>query len=271
MTSVAWYNLVPDQTHTLLTAGYGTFGDTGHVGNNDCATGGKGTGRFSGHDLYACVAQHDGCDGKFRRPGNGKVVRPNQRHVSNMFRLAISKHRQPQFRYAGKQQRWRSRLGFALAGSIRFANADPNSYRYIHADTDSNSYSHTDSHPNSYIYAHTDSDGHSTPTPTATATPTPTPTPTPRATPTSTPNPTPTATATPTPIPSPTPTATPTNCIVPNFLGQKINRAQTIWRNAGFTTQVIVQGGRGQKISRQSIPAGTSANCNTTIITVSAR
>src|SRR5436190_5383120 len=50
-----------------------------------------------------------------------------------------------------------------------------------------------------------------------------------------------TATATPTPIPSPTPTATPTNCIVPNFLGQKINRAQTIWRNAGFTTQVIVQ------------------------------
>ena len=59
-----------------------------------------------------------------------------------------------------------------------------------------------------------------------------------------------TATATPTPIPSPIPTATPTNCIVPNFLGQKINRAQTIWRNAGFTTQVIVQAGRGQKISR---------------------
>jgi len=37
MTSVAWYGLVPDQAHTLLTAGYGTFGDTGHVGNNDCA------------------------------------------------------------------------------------------------------------------------------------------------------------------------------------------------------------------------------------------
>src|SRR5438093_656744 len=59
-----------------------------------------------------------------------------------------------------------------------------------------------------------------------------------------------TATATPTPIPSPIPTATPTNCIVPNFLGQKINRAQRIWSNAGFTTQVIVQAGRGQKISR---------------------
>jgi len=41
MTSVAWYNLVPDQTHSLLTAGYGTFGDTGHVGNNDCAMAAK--------------------------------------------------------------------------------------------------------------------------------------------------------------------------------------------------------------------------------------
>src|SRR4029077_1911682 len=113
--------------------------------------------------------------------------------------------------------------------------------------------------------------GSPTPTPTARPTSTPTPTPTPRATPTSTPNPTATPTPTPAPIPSPTPTATPTNCIVPNFLGQKINQAQTIWRNAGFTTQVIVQGGRGQKISRQSIQAGTLGNCNTTIITVSGR
>src|SRR5205823_10086233 len=74
-----------------------------------------------------------------------------------------------------------------------------------------------------------------TPTPTATFTPTPTATAT--ATATATVTPTATATATPTPIPSPTPTATPTNCIVPNFLGQKINQAQRIWRNAGFTTQ----------------------------------
>ena len=112
-----------------------------------------------------------------------------------------------------------------------------------------------------------------TPTPTATHTPTPTPTATFTPTPTSTPNPTPTATPTPTitPIPSPIPTATPTDCIVPNFLGQKISQAQTIWSNAGFITQVIAQGGRGQKISRQSIQAGTSANCNTTIITVSGR
>jgi hypothetical protein len=108
-----------------------------------------------------------------------------------------------------------------------------------------------------------------TPTPTPTPADTPTPTPTPADTPTPTPTPADTPTPTPTPMPSPTPTATPTDCIVPNFLGRKINRAQRIWSNAGFTTQVIVLGRLGQRISGQSIPAGTSANCDTTIITVS--
>jgi len=34
----AWYNLVPDQNHTLITAGYGTFQDTGLFVNNDYVT-----------------------------------------------------------------------------------------------------------------------------------------------------------------------------------------------------------------------------------------
>jgi hypothetical protein len=41
-------------------------------------------------------------------------------------------------------------LGFAVAGSIRFANADPNSYRYIHADTYADSHSYIDSNSNTY-------------------------------------------------------------------------------------------------------------------------
>src|SRR5256885_15836359 len=41
VTSVAWFNLVPDQTHSLLIAGYGTFSDRGHVGDNDYATAAK--------------------------------------------------------------------------------------------------------------------------------------------------------------------------------------------------------------------------------------
>jgi hypothetical protein len=36
--SLAWYNLVPDQTHTFLTAGYGTFESAGSVQGNDYVT-----------------------------------------------------------------------------------------------------------------------------------------------------------------------------------------------------------------------------------------
>ena len=39
LNSIHWYDLVPDQSHTFLTAGYGTFSDSGHIGDNDYATG----------------------------------------------------------------------------------------------------------------------------------------------------------------------------------------------------------------------------------------
>ena len=37
-TSLPWYNLVPDQTHAVVTAGYGTCDGLGSLGDNDCAT-----------------------------------------------------------------------------------------------------------------------------------------------------------------------------------------------------------------------------------------
>ena len=37
-TSRPWYRLVPDQKHTLLTSGYGTFTSTGNVDSSDYAT-----------------------------------------------------------------------------------------------------------------------------------------------------------------------------------------------------------------------------------------
>lgn len=36
--SRAWYNLVPDQNHTVVTAGFGTYADTGSLGANDYLT-----------------------------------------------------------------------------------------------------------------------------------------------------------------------------------------------------------------------------------------
>jgi hypothetical protein len=99
-----------------------------------------------------------------------------------------------------------------------------------------------------------------------------TPTPTPTATPIPTPTPTPTPTLTPTPTPSATPTPTPiSQCTVPNFIGGRLNRAQSIWSNAGFTSRVTTVGAGGHRITSQSLPAGYVGSCTTTTITVSAR
>jgi len=37
-TSRQWYNLIPDQSHTVVTAGYGTYADSGALGDNDYLT-----------------------------------------------------------------------------------------------------------------------------------------------------------------------------------------------------------------------------------------
>ena len=217
---IPFYTLVPDQNHTLLTAGYGTFNNNNTcISENDYATAAKSS-DGSLAVIYTPVAHTlSVAMGNFAGPVTARWFDP----TNNTFRTVVGSP-------------------FPNTGSHNFTTPGNNSA----GDPD-------------WVLLLQAASGSPTPTPTArpTSTPTPTPTPTPRATPTSTPN--------------PTPTATPTNCIVPNFLGQKINQAQTIWRNAGFTTQVIARGGRGQKISLQSIPAGTLANCNTTIITVSGR
>jgi hypothetical protein len=93
----------------------------------------------------------------------------------------------------------------------------------------------------------------------ATATPTATPTPTP----TSTPTPTPTATSTPTATPAPS------RCTVPNFIGVRLRSATILWEQAGFRpANITIRGGRGQRITWQSLPAGSFADCATATITV---
>ena len=74
--------------------------------------------------------------------------------------------------------------------------------------------------------------------------------------------------STPTPTPTATPTSTPTQCIVPNLIGLHRNRCQNVWNSAGFTTQVVFVGNPNHRVVSQSIPAGTIADCNTTVITV---
>src|SRR5207247_10045029 len=89
-----------------------------------------------------------------------------------------------------------------------------------------------------------------------------------------TPTPTPTSTSTPTPTATftPTPTSTPiSQCTVPNFIGARLNQAQSIWNNAGFTTRVTTVGPMGHQITSQGLPAGYVGSCTTTTISVTAR
>jgi hypothetical protein len=59
-------------------------------------------------------------------------------------------------------------------------------------------------------------------------------------------------------------------CVVPNFIGTRIRRATSTWVAAGFRKINITKvGNPDQLINFQSIPAGTSADCSTTTITVS--
>jgi hypothetical protein len=75
--------------------------------------------------------------------------------------------------------------------------------------------------------------------------------------------------STPTPTPTPTATPTPDQCEVPNFIGVRFNQAQTLWNDAGFTTEVITfENGGGHLIISQSLPEGFIGSCSDTTITV---
>jgi len=83
------------------------------------------------------------------------------------------------------------------------------------------------------------------------------------------PTPTPTATPTATSTPPATPTPAPDQCEVPNFIGIRIRDAQSVWNDAGFTTEVITsENGGGHLIIWQSLPEGFIGSCSDTTITV---
>src|SRR5882724_9656251 len=171
MTSVAWYDLVPDQTHSLLTAGYGTFNDNDfHISNNDYATAAKAL------------------DGSL-----AVIYTP----VIHTLTIALTIFRGPVI------ARWYDPTANTFA--TIFGSPFPNIGTHDFTTPGNNSAGDGD-----WVLVLEAPTLTATPTPTATATPTPTSTPTATATvtPTATPTPTPTATSTATFTPTPTPTAT---------------------------------------------------------------
>jgi Protein of unknown function (DUF4038)/Putative collagen-binding domain of a collagenase len=184
MTSVAWYNLVPDQNHTLLTAGYGMFNDNDvHISQNDYATAAKSA-DGSLAVIYTPVAHTlTVAMGNFGGPVTAQWFDP----TNAIFQTVAGSP----FPNSGSHD-------FTTPGNNHGGDGDWILLLQSQAGSPTPTATSTPS---------------ASPTPTATATPTPRPTPTASAagTPTATPTPsaTPTATLRPTPTPRSGPTARP--------------------------------------------------------------
>ena len=154
---IHWYDLVPDKSHTFLTAGYGTFTSRGFVGNSDYATGAR---------------TQDGALGVVYTP------------VGHTLTIAMNSFGGP------VTARWYD----PTADTFRSISGSPfpNSGTHNFTTPGNNSAGDPD-----WVLLLQASQGSPTPTPAPTSTPRPSPTPTQTPTATPTPTPTPTSTPTP--------------------------------------------------------------------------
>jgi len=199
-TGIAFHTLVPDQNHTLLTAGYGTYNDNNvHISQNDYATAAKSS-DGSLAVIYTPVAHTmTVAMGNFRGPVTARWFDP----TNNTFQTVAGSP----FPNTGNHNF--TTLGNNSAG-------DPDWVLLLEAATPTPT-------PTATPTATATATATSTATPTATATGTATPTVTPTATATATatatgtvpPSPTPTATTSPTATATTTPTSSPTATSTP--------------------------------------------------------
>ena len=108
--SYAWYNLVPDQTHTVVTAGYGTptGNGTGDIETDNYVTAARDP---DGSVIlaYCPVSTSITVDmTKLRGPAAARWYDPTANTYQAIVGIAISKHRPPEFHYSRKQFRGRS-------------------------------------------------------------------------------------------------------------------------------------------------------------------
>ncbi len=95
-----WYELVPDQTHSVVTAGYGTFSDSDlQIGNNDYVTAARTP---DGSLVMAYLPTTPSPSGSIRER---VVVRPEPRHVPEDRRLAARQFRAARLHPARPERR----------------------------------------------------------------------------------------------------------------------------------------------------------------------
>jgi len=199
-TGIAFHTLVPDQNHSLLTAGYGTFNDTCNNSNDTC---------ISGNDYATAAKSSDGSLAVIYTP------------VAHTMTVAMGNFRGP------VTARWfdPTNATFQTVAGSPFPNVGTHNF-----STPGNNHA---GDPDWVLLLETATP---TATPTATATATPRATATATATATVPPSPTPTATTTPTATATATPSSTPTpGQFTLNALGYKVQGRQTVdlsWNGA---------------------------------------
>ena len=117
--SRAWYDLVPDQNHSVLTAGYGTFADTGPVHTNDYATAAH-TPDGSLVIVYLPSSRTITIDmSKLTGNVTARWFDPTNEQLLAGRGLAVSEHGLEAIHPARKQRRGQRRLGFCARVGAR--------------------------------------------------------------------------------------------------------------------------------------------------------
>ena len=176
ITALHWYDLVPDQTHSLITAGYGTYTSTGTPESSNYATGAK-TADGTLAVIYTPVSHTlTVALGGFAGPVTAQWYDPTNNTFTNSFRLAIYLTAAPTI----SLRRETTALEIPI-GLLALTNRSRNTYPYprlrqrrpqqlrrlhLHlpptsdSDIDSNTYAKGDPNLNSQSYAYGYTDAH---------------------------------------------------------------------------------------------------------------
>ena len=121
----AWFNLVPDTNHAVVTAGYGTYSESGHVADNDYLTDALAPDGSLAVIYTPIIRQFTVDMSQLAGPAAAHWFDPAGRHVLSGRRLASHQQWHAQLYATGNQRRRRWRLGPGIGNQSTGHSAAP--------------------------------------------------------------------------------------------------------------------------------------------------